>query len=718
MKHADNLNKKHIHLGVSLALIIVFLAGCSTSNYVHEYPKWSEVAPTAPLPIDGEWKSSKGAIVHFEKGKGRFLNINTSTSDEVTYKNIRRVAPGEYKLESASWNNRLKVTAFGTGEIQLLSPTEIVIRDHANRVTNYSGYKDILTNIRFDNEPSFLQELRHMGMKADSSSSDGTASSEHKSPLAINIENAMRKAENYTIGRTTIDEFMQDGWSVKSAYIGKVGIVTFIRKDDNYDITLGILATDAINEGEIYQSIFEKMLARGDVELRLTVKESRARPVDITPRLCIFTFKKTLLSNKQCGMVKSFPPTAASDPADRIAENAGLSPLFTASLKGEVNRVKSLMKNGADVNERTKKGGATALHAAATVGEVEVIRLLNENGADIDAQISETGYTALMIAVSFGHAEAVQMLVDNGANLNATNKDGMTAIALARKENNPAYNSAILQLLLDRSTDLNSKIKHNCISGNCANGFGTCTFHKGEWAGGKYEGQFKDSERNGQGTHTWASGSKYVGQWRNDKRNGQGTMSFGKGEWAGHEYVGQWKEDKRDGQGTFYYANGRIVTGLWKDDKRITIYSDIEQQAEQSTGDTIATVALPANGSVRMYVDEQRLAPLQIVTKGQDVHYLVKLLDWNTNQPVQTIFVRSGHRVDTKVPLGLYRLKYAAGDNWLGDKELFGDSTIYKKAKKRFDFQEKDTQVTGYYVELIFQPGGNLPTTKILKSEW
>ena len=88
-------------------------------------------------------------------------------------------------------------------------------------------------------------------------------------------------------------------------------------------------------------------------------------------------------------------------------------------------------------------------------------------------------------------------------------------------------------------------------------------------SGNKYVGQYKNGERNGQGTFTWADGDKYVGQYSDDKRNGQGTYTWGdSSQYAGQKYVGQYSDDKRNGQGTFTFPSGQKYVGQFKDDKR------------------------------------------------------------------------------------------------------------------------------------------------------
>jgi len=122
---------------------------------------------------------------------------------------------------------------------------------------------------------------------------------------------------------------------------------------------------------------------------------------------------------------------------------------------------------------------------------------------------------------------------------------------------------------------------------------------------------------------------------------------------------------------------------------------------------------LPFNGSKSTYYRAEAVAPLTISTRQGTGHYFVKIVDWATDAPVMTVFVRSGQSVSTKVPLGSYKIKYAAGSQWYGKTYLFGPETSYSMADKQFDFAEIGNQVSGFTVELFLQPNGNLRTKRI-----
>jgi len=111
--------------------------------------------------------------------------------------------------------------------------------------------------------------------------------------------------------------------------------------------------------------------------------------------------------------------------------------------------------------------------------------------------------------------------------------------------------------------------ERGCVSGDCENGDGTYVY-SGVLEGGKYVGEWKDGNKNGKGTYTYASGSKYVGEWKDGKRNGEGInywilSSKVHNMPAGSKYEGQWLNGLKDGYGKTTYADGTIKEGLWKE---------------------------------------------------------------------------------------------------------------------------------------------------------
>jgi hypothetical protein len=71
--------------------------------------------------------------------------------------------------------------------------------------------------------------------------------------------------------------------------------------------------------------------------------------------------------------------------------------------------------------------------------------------------------------------------------------------------------------------------------------------------GNKYVGEWKDSQRSGQGTYTWPNGNKYVGEYKDGKKHGQGTKTWA----SGAKYIGEYKDGKR-WKGAEYDRDGKV----------------------------------------------------------------------------------------------------------------------------------------------------------------
>jgi ankyrin repeat protein len=107
------------------------------------------------------------------------------------------------------------------------------------------------------------------------------------------------------------------------------------------------------------------------------------------------------------------------------------TPLVDAARRGEVELVRSMLDDGADVNA-AQGDGMTALHASAEGGHVEIARLLIAAGADLDAETRIGHYTPLHLAGRGGHGHVVLALAEAGADVSrATSNTGVTPLHLA-----------------------------------------------------------------------------------------------------------------------------------------------------------------------------------------------------------------------------------------------------------------------------------------------
>ncbi|TWC71865.1 ankyrin repeat domain-containing protein [Herbaspirillum sp. SJZ099] len=107
----------------------------------------------------------------------------------------------------------------------------------------------------------------------------------------------------------------------------------------------------------------------------------------------------------------------------------GDTPLMLAAFYGNVPVVRLLLSREVEVN----RPGWAPLHYAAINGNAEIVGLLLEASAYIDAESPDEQMTPVMLAAMRGRVAAVAALRDGGADLTLKNKDGLTALDLARR---------------------------------------------------------------------------------------------------------------------------------------------------------------------------------------------------------------------------------------------------------------------------------------------
>ncbi len=97
-----------------------------------------------------------------------------------------------------------------------------------------------------------------------------------------------------------------------------------------------------------------------------------------------------------------------------LAASANEEALWQAAQGGDLARVMQLHQEGVDINARTRYG-ATALSYACDKGQLEIVRYLVENGAEINIEDDFYQVSPMGWALFNGHADIVVLLLENGA---------------------------------------------------------------------------------------------------------------------------------------------------------------------------------------------------------------------------------------------------------------------------------------------------------------
>ncbi|CAN0046151.1 unnamed protein product, partial [Ascophyllum nodosum] len=135
---------------------------------------------------------------------------------------------------------------------------------------------------------------------------------------------------------------------------------------------------------------------------------------------------------------------------DGALDETGYPPLHLASKHGKKSAIAALVAAGTDINRRASEDGMTALDWAAFLGNVDVLKMLVENGADVRGS-GPRGDTPLHFAVkcksvgaSEASCEAITALLLHGAEVDAADNFGETPLVIAIKKEKPALVDALV----------------------------------------------------------------------------------------------------------------------------------------------------------------------------------------------------------------------------------------------------------------------------------